>query len=536
MAGVMVSPDTVMSIGCYYSGVYVIASGISAIPFQVVKRDGSSRLVDYAHPYHDLISHEPNEDIDALGMFGAIMWHLLTRGNAYVQIQRDNHLRPFNLILLDPTKVHPKRHAVTRELYYLTTDGIVLKEDMIHVANISFDGLVGASPVTYCRETLGLTKAVEIFGASNFGNGINQKGVFTTAQRYDDIADAAMRKKINDVHQGPYNANKPLFLWNGLAFNPTQLTAEDAQFLGARGFQVEEICRILNLAPTKLQAWAKANYASLEEAESSHYSNCLLPWIRRIESAFNRKLFSKIERRIWSIVHDTDSSMRGRILDQANSDKILFDMGAINDNEIRAKRGMGPVKGGETHFVPLNCAPLDKVATATIQELKGLTTDAKPSPGKADPPADAPGDEVNVTADDTDGEVIAAARAVVFDVAKRMCRREANAVRKIAGKRDIKAIVEGLDEFYRDQTRTLTEAYAPALAVYSAASGVPIDPEHFAGERTLDMTAVWQRCLKSPESQAAFSREFQASETTRPNSIVNSLLYYDKNHARSFQT
>ena len=47
-------------------------------------------------------------------------------------------------------------------------------------------------------------------------------------------------------------------------------------------------------------------------------------------------------------------------------------MGVISANEIRARNGMAPVPGGDAYFIPMNTAPMQTMAGASIQELKGV--------------------------------------------------------------------------------------------------------------------------------------------------------------------
>jgi HK97 family phage portal protein len=583
LAGVPVTTETALAFGTFFSGVCILSSDLAAIPFRLVKEGPKgARVVDSSHRVNDLVFHEPNPDTSAVGFWQSVMWHCLTHGNSYSEIERDEYLRPVALHLLDPRKVTPRRTYAEEKLYYVVDGEPFLPADIFHVANVGSDGVVGRSPVQQCRETLGLGIGAEKFGAAYFGNGISDTGVLTTAQKYDEMADKQFRKQINEVHQGPFNAHKFMLLWNGMTFTKTSKPPDEAQFLQTRTFQVEEIARILNMPPTKLQAWAKANFNSLEEANSNYYQSTLLPWVRRIESEGNRKLLSREERRIWSIEHDTSASLRGRMLDQANHDKILKEMGALNVDEIRAKRGMGPVEGGSTYFVPLNFAPLHEVASASIETLKGMEPKPRPTDDQtpAEPqPATGPGEVVSPTADvqDTalngaqivslqaivqsvadgtlpaeaakgllaaafpaftpekidailaplngfsptpDGDVVESSRDVVLDVARRMVRREVNAVRKILRKGDLASILTALDAHYEGEAGTLAEAFAPALRAYSAATRARIDAAAFAGEIVKRSRSEILACVEGTDMLRSLGEMVERWDTSKAGAIA----------------
>jgi phage portal protein BeeE len=81
-AGVYVTERSAMAFECYYAGVYVLASNIAAIPFEVIKTDGPSRTVDPTHPLHQLVFYGPNDEVDAVSFVQTVMWQLCTNGNA----------------------------------------------------------------------------------------------------------------------------------------------------------------------------------------------------------------------------------------------------------------------------------------------------------------------------------------------------------------------------------------------------------------------------------------------------------------------
>jgi hypothetical protein len=191
-----------------------------------------------------------------------------------------------------------------------------------------------------------------------------------------------------------------------MKFQTTQIPAEDAQFLETRKFQLIEVCRMFRIPPTKLQDYEKSPYAMLEETNLDYYRSSLLPWFRRIETELNRKLFTREQRRIFAVEHDSTHVLKGRMVDQANVHKILREMGVLNADEIRAFHGWGPIEGGKAYFVPLNQAPLDKVAAATIETLKGIKPVAKDAPGSPDETSG----EVDATILTADGDSVSSQR------------------------------------------------------------------------------------------------------------------------------
>jgi phage portal protein BeeE len=48
---------------------------------------------------------------------------------------------------------------------------------VLHIFGLGFDGLMGYSPIRLYRESIGLAKATEKYGATYFGNGAKPGGV-----------------------------------------------------------------------------------------------------------------------------------------------------------------------------------------------------------------------------------------------------------------------------------------------------------------------------------------------------------------------
>ena len=376
LAGVPVGVGTVTAFGAYYAGVYVISSDLASVPFVVMKRTaGGVKQIDDSFWLHDCVFHTPDDETSAMGYVQAVGWHLLTRGNSYSRILYDDtgHFHPIGFKMGDQSKWIARRTTDKKNTIYYTYDGEPLdRREVLHFAGVGGDGVIGVSPITHSRELLGLAMATEKTAAAWYGNGIHPGGVVEIPEKFDETKLQKYRSHLENVHQGPFNAYKHLILWNGTKFTPTTISAVDADFIAGRQMSIEDIARILNLAPSKLQKWDKVSFSTLEEVNTNHYDSCIYPWARRIATEMNRKLLSRVERKTWEVVHDITQGRRGRILDEANRDKIWQAMGVISANEIRARNGMPPIPGGDTFFIPLNSAPMDKVANASIQEIKGV--------------------------------------------------------------------------------------------------------------------------------------------------------------------
>ena len=522
LAGVVVTPETVTNFAAAYSAINVLASDVGSIPFNLMRRDASGgRAIDYEHPVHDLICNSPNEEMSSLSFYQTMLWHANVWGNAYAEIERDRLLRPVAMWLLDPRVTGPKRSG-DGSLYYRSLGTNLLARDVIHVANVGSDGILGKSPIQECRQSFGLSMAVEQYGAAYFGNGIHEKGILSTDQSLDEEEEKDLIRRINRQHQGPYNAHRFLLLTSNFKYTSTTIPPEDAQFLSTRKFQLEEVARIYRVPLSKLQNLDHAHFANLEETNVDYYQSSLMPWIRRIEVALLRKLFTRDQRRTWSVEHDSTYSLKGRMVDQATVERTYKEIGVLSPNEIRARHGWAPIEGGDTYMVPLNMAPMGKIAAADIETLKGVK--------KLPPPEDVT-DEVDDPILVSDGDQVAGLRsailaptlAVLRDTAARMTRREAGSLRKILKKGDLPSILDALDAFYGVEGDYLASAYTGPVRLYGEARGRPLEPRALA-DRIVSMSrADITACVEGDGTMKALAELADRWEADRPDQILATL-------------
>ncbi|WP_340619126.1 phage portal protein, partial [Xenorhabdus entomophaga] len=153
--------------------------------------------------------------------------------------------------------------------------------DIWHVRIFTLNGLTGLSPVAYARQAIGLGLATEEHGSRLFGNGAVTSGVLQTDQPLTDEAFNRLKTDFEAQHQGLANAHKPLILEMGLKWQQISLSAEDAQFLETRKFQLEEICRIFRVPLHMVQNTDRATFNNIENLGIGFINYSLVPYLTR---------------------------------------------------------------------------------------------------------------------------------------------------------------------------------------------------------------------------------------------------------------
>ena len=86
-----------------------------------------------------------------------------------------------------------------------------------------------------------------------------------------------------------------------------------------------------------------------------------MPYIRRMESEMNRKLFKTSEKGRVFVEWNVNGLLRGNIKDRTDSYKTALTNGYMTINEVRRKENMNSIVDGDDHYLPLNMTTINKI-------------------------------------------------------------------------------------------------------------------------------------------------------------------------------
>lgn len=368
-SGVMVTPETSLTLAVAFACINVLSTDTAVLPFNVYKaRKSGGRDLAYDHPVNELLSLAPSADHDSITLRQATMGHCNGWGNGYQEIVRDDRGRPLELVPLDPrwSETQPFRAKSGRLLYTIhgarEEPKALPARDILHIAGLGWDGLIGYSPVAMCRQAIGLGIAAEMFGASFFGNGSHGSGAIKLKKNLTPTSRENLRQSIERAHATPANANRLMILEEGMEWEQTSINPDDAQFLETRKFQVLEVCRIYRVPPHKVMDYSQAHLANLEESNTDYLMTSLMPWLVKWEQQADRKLLTRAERMAgYTCRHDMNAFMRGNSTARGELYQILLNSGAASPTQIAGMEGLPPVEGGNIHLIPLNMTTVEQI-------------------------------------------------------------------------------------------------------------------------------------------------------------------------------
>ncbi len=362
-SGVRVSQDNSIGLPAVWAAVRLLSETISSLPLNVYRKEkDGSKYIDEKIPLNNLISTAPNNKYTSFTWRNTMMNSLLLWGNAYCLIVRNGGSRPISLELLQPDKVDPVL-GDDGELYYKVKDlGTFSSMEILHIVGLSFDGLVGKSPIQACKEAVGFGLATQRYG-SNFFQGANLSGVLEVGGVLTDEAANRLRQSWNSRYSGLSNSHSTAVLENGTKFKPIAMPLQDAAFIDSRNFSVAEISRIFRCPPHLLGDLSRSTYSNIEQQSLEFAKYSLTPYLINWEQELNRKLLSAKEQTTHFCKFRTTELLRGDVNSRADYYTKLFNVGALSPNDIRSMEDMNKVKKGDDYYVPLNLGEVGKTNT-----------------------------------------------------------------------------------------------------------------------------------------------------------------------------
>jgi HK97 family phage portal protein len=475
---IRVTPETALTYSAVYAAVRCIAEAVSCLPLNLFERLPTGGKAPFrASPLHALLHDEPNPEMTSLQWREAAMAHLLLWGNSYSEIVRDLDGNVVEIWPIDPTIVTPTR-TESGELYYDLNRGksFITAANMLHIPGLSFDGISGMSPIALARQSIGLSMAVEQFGAGYFGRGARPGGVLTFPGQLSAEARSNLRRSFEELHAGGANSHRVALLEAGLKWEAIGVPPDDSQFLQSREFQVIEIARWFNIPPNKLKDLSKTSYNSLEQMNISFAVDTLRPWLVRWEQQLNRKVIRPKDRGRLFFEFNVDGILRGDLQSRYQSYSIARNWGWLSVNEIREKENLNPIDGGDVYMQPLNMQALgtDPASAPATDPSLIATTPAPAAPAPAQPEPTPP---------TRSNESILL--RLLDDAGERLQSIECSAVKRFANKPS--EFLAKLDHFCTEHRSRVVAAYAPVLEAF----GMSADLDHHVGRHLDQFRSVW---------------------------------------------
>lgn len=362
---VSMTPQTAMQLTTVFACNRVIAETISSISLDVFELVDGGKEKATNHSLYTILKYNPNPNMTSVMWREMIVQDLNTRGNHYSQIIRNKNKDVVSIFPLKTDNMSVKQLDSGKiEYTYDTGKGKinVPASEVLHVVGLpSENGITGLSPIQYNRAALELGATTQQFGMNFFEKGANASGAFYTPGELSDEAYKRLKNDLGSNYIGLLHSGKPLLLEGGLKFERISIPNNDAQFLETRKYQKEEIASIFRVPMHMINSLENATFSNIEHQSLEFVQFTILPWVKRMEQAFNLRLLSHAERQRYTIKFNVDTLLRGDFKTRTDGYQTLIQNGVMSINEVRALENMNKVDGGDKRFMQLNMTTIEKI-------------------------------------------------------------------------------------------------------------------------------------------------------------------------------
>jgi HK97 family phage portal protein len=459
VAGVTVTADSALRNMAVLACIRIIGQSLASVPLILYRRDGRQRTRATDHAVYPVLAQMGNAEMTAYEVRETRIAHCMAWGNAFAEIQYDSNYAVRGLWPLAPDRVGVERNAAGKLQYSYWSDtmgqGFVLPwYRVLHLRYTMIRGALGISPVRQAMNALGVAQATEEYGGRYFANGSRPSIILKHPGRLQKDAYERLRDSFANNWQGLDNAHRINILEEGITPEIVGIPPEEAQFLGTRQYQVQEIARLYGVPLHMLAVGETATYASAEQDAINFRQHTLLGWAERDEQRLMADLLTAEERRQgYYIEYLLDGLERATIETRTAAMATMIQNGMLTPNEGRERENLDPHPGGDVLLMPLNMQMIgaDGAVVGVTSQASGGTED-----------------------DDQDNDqedARAAARnwldVLLADVERRLMARIANDVRQAGAKAMRNGGRRGLGEWGETmihEWRTAGEAMLAPLA------------------------------------------------------------------------
>jgi len=390
-AGIRITPDLALQVSAVFACINYIARTVSALPCHLYKVSERGKEKAVNHPLYTLLHQIPNKETIAYDFWLMLLVNHLLCPEAYAYIERDGNGLITALWNVPSNRVKKYRNSTTKELYYTIADDNNLEytahpENIFVLRNMRFSSKdVSLDPVFIAREALGLSLAMEEFGARYFSQGANPGGVVQHPGRMKDAAFERFKDTFMVKYAGVSNAAKVIFLEDGATYTKVGNTPEESQALDARRHQVVEIARFFGNVPLhKILDLSRSTNNNIEQQSIEAVVDCLTPYLVQIEQEIYKDLLLPSDRRRYFAKFNLSGLLRGDTATRQSFYVAMIQNGAFSPNDVLELEDMNTFDGGDIHVMNGNVVPVDKVEALADARIKkgGEINDGGANPGK----------------------------------------------------------------------------------------------------------------------------------------------------------
>lgn len=484
--GSMLAPEESLENSAVFACFQVITQSIAMLPRHLYRtgKDDSRELAT-KHRSYRLIKGQPNSETTKFEFEQQMGYDYLGRGNAIAQIIRDGRDFPIAMVRLPAKQIHVRRTPRGDLQYKLRrndgTERIFEHWEIHHRRGPSLDGVIGLGVWDLARNAIALGLSMEEYACRLYDNDATPRGILQHEQALEPDVKEKVRDEWEERHKGIENRHRIGILDLGLKYTAIAHDNVSSQFDEGRERQNAEICRYLRVPPHMIGLLNRATNNNITQQSKEFLRDTLCPHLTNIEEAMERDLLTEDEREYLYIEHKIEALMKGDFGEQTESDTKSVLNGIESRNEVRKRKNLNPVQGGDKLYVPLNMGMLDPktgevdVPAAPDEEseegekAEGTSENKDKNAPKTAPKLRNPSMKTTKRAE---SDALTALEPLFLDAAERIASREcislSRSLKKFGKAGTYQELSQTTEEWYREHELFVERAMRPLVECCAA--------------------------------------------------------------------
>lgn len=362
-SGVSVTPHSAMQVAAVYACVRIISGAVANLPLHIKRRiDDKIRQDADDYELWRVLRRKPNDWQTPSQFRRQMESQILLRGNAYALIAWSRG-RVVSLVPLDPDRMEVKQRddGVITYRYTRRSGGRIdlPPREVFHLVGLTLDGVTGVSPITYARESIGLSLSQERHGATTFKNSARPSMVLQHPGKLGKEGAEFLRSSLDAYRSGGGSEGRALILEEGMDTKPMSMTAEDAQWIESRKFSRSDIAMFFGVPPHMIGDTEKSTSwgTGIEQQSIGFVTYTLEDHLTAWEETINRDLIPDDQPDLYARFNRS-ALVRGDIKTRWASYVQAMQWGVMSPDEVRSLEDMNPREDGEggQYYDPPNTA------------------------------------------------------------------------------------------------------------------------------------------------------------------------------------
>ncbi len=346
-SGLSVGAVQAFTVPAAQSAIRLISEAAACLELKVMRRIGGTEAEAPEHPTARLLADRPNDWTPRFEFIRDMVAAALISDKGALALANKVDGRTIELVRYEPAHFTVDYSGDGRlEPSYRINNVPVSADDVVHLRSP-----FARCPLSLAADAIGVAKLMEGHAGRLFRDGARPSGVLALKDRTSPDALKRIREAWQLAHGGGKSGGTAI-VEGGAEYTQLTLKSTDAQFLEMRKFQIIEIARAFRVPPSMLYELDRATWSNSEQMGKEFLTYSLEPWLRALEGALRRALFTPKERREYRILFDRDDLTRASLTERATAISSLISARVLNPNEGRDWLDLPPRAGGEEYANP----------------------------------------------------------------------------------------------------------------------------------------------------------------------------------------